>query len=71
MSIHLSARRNFRATRLRRRAGRDPARIIPRTPSGDSEEGDAHGATLTKHGTYLWVADRGRDVLWVVGKPGR
>lgn len=29
-------------------------------------EADAHGATLTKHKRYLWVADRGRNFLWVV-----
>ena len=27
---------------------------------------DAHGATLTKHQRYLWVADRGRNFLWVI-----
>ena len=27
---------------------------------------DAHGATLTKEQRYLWVADRGRNFLWVV-----
>lgn len=27
---------------------------------------DAHGATLTKHQKYLWVADRGRNFFWVV-----
>ena len=27
---------------------------------------DAHGATLTKHQKYLWVADRGRNFMWVV-----
>jgi DNA-binding beta-propeller fold protein YncE len=26
----------------------------------------AHGAALTKHGKFLWVADRGRNFLWVV-----
>lgn len=25
-----------------------------------------YGATLTKHGKYVWVADRGRNFLWVV-----
>jgi DNA-binding beta-propeller fold protein YncE len=34
--------------------------------SDPSEEADAHGATLTKHSKYLWVADRGRNFLWVV-----
>ena len=44
----------------------------PNTPppavvfSDNSEEADAHGAALTKHGRYLWVADRGRNFLWVV-----
>ena len=44
----------------------------PNTPlpalvfSDPSEGADAHGATLTKHGKYLWVADRGRNFLWVV-----
>jgi hypothetical protein len=27
---------------------------------------DAHGAVLTKHQKFLWVADRGRNSLWVV-----
>jgi DNA-binding beta-propeller fold protein YncE len=30
------------------------------------EEADAHGAALTKHSRYLWIADRGRNFLWVV-----
>jgi hypothetical protein len=30
------------------------------------EGADSHGATLTKHQRYLWVADRGRNFLWVV-----
>jgi DNA-binding beta-propeller fold protein YncE len=34
--------------------------------SDPSEHADAHGAALTKHGRYLWVADRGRNFLWVV-----
>jgi DNA-binding beta-propeller fold protein YncE len=44
----------------------------PNTPapvvvfSDDAEGADAHGATLTKHGKYLWIADRGRNFLWVV-----
>jgi DNA-binding beta-propeller fold protein YncE len=44
----------------------------PNTPaplvvfSDPSEEADAHGAALTKHLRYLWVADRGRNFLWVV-----
>jgi hypothetical protein len=49
-------------------AGANP----PNTPapvlvfSDESEGADAHGAALTKHGKYLWVADRGRNFLWVV-----
>ncbi len=44
----------------------------PNTPaplvvfSEDVEHADAHGATLTKHKRYLWVADRGRNFIWVV-----
>ena len=39
----------------------------PHVVFSDSSEGaDAHGATLTKHGKYLWIADRGRNFLWVV-----
>jgi len=34
--------------------------------SDASEGADAHGAALTKHSRYLWVADRGRNFLWVV-----
>ena len=34
--------------------------------SDPSENADAHGAALTKHGKYLWIADRGRNFLWVV-----
>ena len=34
--------------------------------SDTSEGADAHGATLTKHQRYLWVADRGRNFLWVI-----
>jgi DNA-binding beta-propeller fold protein YncE len=34
--------------------------------SEDVEGADAHGAALTKHGSYLWVADRGRNQIWVV-----
>jgi hypothetical protein len=34
--------------------------------SDTADEADAHGATLTKHQRYLWVADRGRNFLWVV-----
>ena len=45
---------------------------LPNTPapkvvlSDTSEEADAHGATLTKHQRYLWIADRGRNFLWVI-----
>jgi DNA-binding beta-propeller fold protein YncE len=44
----------------------------PNTPapkvvfSEDVEGADSHGATLVKHGRYLWVADRGRNFLFVV-----
>ena len=44
----------------------------PNTPSPkvvfseDVEGADAHGAALTKHDSYLWVADRGRNHIWVV-----
>ena len=34
--------------------------------SEDVEAADTHGATLTKHGKYLWVADRGRNFHFVV-----
>ena len=34
--------------------------------SDASAEADAHGATLTKHQRYLWVADRGRNFIWVI-----
>ena len=34
--------------------------------SDTAEEADAHGATLTKHQRYLWVADRGRNFIWVI-----
>ena len=34
--------------------------------SEDVEGADTHGATLTKHGRYLWVADRGRNFHFVV-----
>lgn len=44
----------------------------PNTPapkvvfSEDVEGADTHGATLTKHQKYLWVADRGRNFHFVV-----
>lgn len=50
---------------------------LPNTPaptlvfSDPSEETDAHGAALTKHGKYLWVADRGRNFLWGRGHEDR
>jgi DNA-binding beta-propeller fold protein YncE len=44
----------------------------PNTPtptvvfSDPSAGADAHGAALTKHGKYLWIADRGRNFIWTV-----
>ncbi|HET9218002.1 MAG TPA: hypothetical protein VFR18_13540, partial [Terriglobia bacterium] len=44
----------------------------PNTPapqvilSTNEEESDAHGATLSKDGKYLWMADRGRNFIWVI-----
>jgi hypothetical protein len=44
----------------------------PNTPapavvfSDTTAEADAHGATLTGRQRYLWVADRGRNFIWVV-----
>ena len=39
---------------------------LPRVVLSDtSDEADAHGATLTNHQRYLWVADRGRNFIWV------
>lgn len=34
--------------------------------SDPSQHADAHGATLTKHQRYLWMADRGRNFIWVI-----
>lgn len=34
--------------------------------SDPSAQADAHGATLTKHQRFLWVADRGRNFIWVI-----
>jgi hypothetical protein len=34
--------------------------------SEDVEGADSHGAALTKHGKYLWIADRGRNLIFVV-----
>jgi DNA-binding beta-propeller fold protein YncE len=40
---------------------------LPRVVLSDpTAEADAHGATLTKHQKYLWVADRGRNFVWVI-----
>jgi DNA-binding beta-propeller fold protein YncE len=48
-------------------ASNPPNTPAPRLVFSDaSEEADAHGAALTKHSKYLWVADRGRNFLWVV-----
>ncbi|HWR20907.1 MAG TPA: hypothetical protein VN444_03490, partial [Verrucomicrobiae bacterium] len=44
----------------------------PNTPapnlifSEDVEEADTHGAAVVHHGRFLWVADRGRNFLFVV-----
>jgi len=44
----------------------------PNTPapkivfSEDVDGADAHGATLVNNARYLWMADRGRNFLWVV-----
>ena len=44
----------------------------PNTPtptlvfSDPDDEADAHGAALTKHGKYLWLADRNRNFIWAV-----
>ena len=44
-----------------------PNTPVPTVVFSDPSEGaDAHGAGLTKHGKYLWIADRGRNFLWVV-----
>jgi DNA-binding beta-propeller fold protein YncE len=44
-----------------------PNTPAPKVVFSDSSEGaDAHGAALTKHSKYLWIADRGRNFLWVV-----
>jgi DNA-binding beta-propeller fold protein YncE len=44
-----------------------PNTPAPRLLFSDPSAGaDAHGAGLTKHGKYLWIADRGRNFLWVV-----
>jgi YVTN family beta-propeller protein len=44
----------------------------PNTPaptvvfSEDVTDADTHGAALARHGRYLWVADRGRNFIFVV-----
>ena len=44
-----------------------PNTPAPRLVLSDPSEGaDAHGATLVKHARYLWLADRGRNFLWVI-----
>jgi hypothetical protein len=44
-----------------------PNTPMPKLVFSDPSEGaDAHGATLTKHLRNLWIADRGRNFLWVV-----
>jgi DNA-binding beta-propeller fold protein YncE len=48
-------------------AANPPNSPAPRLVLSDPAEGaDAHGASLTKHGRYLWIADRGRNFLFVV-----
>jgi YVTN family beta-propeller protein len=48
-------------------AANPPNTPAPRVVLSDaSAEADAHGATLTKHERYLWVADRGRNFIWVI-----
>ena len=32
----------------------------------DQEHADAHGAAIARQDRFLWVADRGRNFLWVV-----
>ena len=40
---------------------------LPRVVLSDtSDEADAHGAALTNHQRYLWVADRGRNFIWSI-----
>ena len=45
----------------------------PNTPTptvvfneSDQEHADAHGAAIARQDRFLWVADRGRNFLWVV-----
>lgn len=48
-------------------AANPPNTPAPRVVFAEDDEGaDAHGAVLTKHLKYLWVADRGRNFLFVV-----
>lgn len=48
-------------------AANPPNTPAPRVVFSDNAAGaDAHGAVLTKHGRYLWIADRGRNFLWAV-----
>ena len=47
--------------------GHPPNTPAPRVVfSEDVEDADTHGAALVKHGRYLWVADRGRNFVFVV-----
>ena len=50
-----------------------PAPNAPNTPAptvvvseGDRDDTDSHGVALTKHGRYLWVADRDGDRIVVI-----
>ena len=44
-----------------------PNTPAPKVVLSDMSEGaDAHGATLTNHQKYLWMADRGRNFHWVI-----
>lgn len=47
---------------------RNPPNVpAPKVVLRDTSEGaDAHGATLTEQQRYLWVADRGRNFIWVI-----
>ena len=80
--VHRLGRRHARRTCTRPTSTRFPstgfsASNPPNTPapnvvfSEDVEHADAHGATLTKHSRYLWVADRGRNFLFVVDTADR
>ena len=46
---------------------------LPNTPrptvvfnESDQEHADAHGAALARQDRFLWIADRGRNFLWVI-----